>query len=82
MDAGDGVTVYVDELRRYPTKIRCFVAGSCHMMADTVEELLRVADRSRRLLPHDAPVLGASVTAPSRIDMIARILLDALDGGP
>lgn len=25
------MTVYVDELVRYPTKIRCFQAGSCHM---------------------------------------------------
>lgn len=34
------MTVYVDEFRRYgPTKIRCFKAGSCHMTADTLDEL-------------------------------------------
>lgn len=39
------MTVYVDELQRYPTKIRCFVAGSCHLMADTVDELHELAQR-------------------------------------
>jgi hypothetical protein len=33
------VTVYVDELRVWPTSIRCFKAGSCHLTADSVEEL-------------------------------------------
>lgn len=31
--------VYVDELRQWPTKIRCFKPGSCHLTADTLEEL-------------------------------------------
>lgn len=37
------MTVYVDELHRYPTKIPCFKAGSCHMMADSLDELHALA---------------------------------------
>ena len=37
------VTVYVDELRKWPTRIRCFKPGSCHMTADTLEELHALA---------------------------------------
>lgn len=33
------MTVYVDEICRWPTRIRCFQDGSCHMTADTEEEL-------------------------------------------
>lgn len=39
------MAVYVDELMRWPTKIRCFQAGSCHLTADTVEELHAFAKR-------------------------------------
>lgn len=39
------MTVYVDELRRWPTRIRCFKSGSCHLMADSVEELHAFAAR-------------------------------------
>lgn len=39
------MTVYVDELRQWPTNIRCFKAGSCHLTADTVEELHVFAKR-------------------------------------
>ena len=31
--------VYVDPISTWPTAIRCFKAGSCHLVADTVEEL-------------------------------------------
>jgi hypothetical protein len=31
--------IYVDQLRIWPTKIRCFKKGSCHLFADTEEEL-------------------------------------------
>lgn len=31
--------VYVDELKRWPTAIPCFKAGSCHLTADTLDEL-------------------------------------------
>ena len=41
------MTVYVDELHQWPTKFRCFQAGSCHLMADTVEELHAFAERLR-----------------------------------
>lgn len=37
------MTVYVDDLARYPTKIPCFRLGSCHMMADTLDELHAMA---------------------------------------
>jgi hypothetical protein len=55
------MTVYVDEIRVWPTTIRCFRAGSCHMTADTLEELHAIARRiglrrewfqSKSLTPH------------------------------
>jgi hypothetical protein len=39
------VSVYVDSLIRWPTTIRCFKAGSCHLEADTEEELHAFAAR-------------------------------------
>lgn len=33
------MTVYVDELARYPTSIACFKGGACHLTADTLDEL-------------------------------------------
>jgi hypothetical protein len=39
------MAVMVDELRRWPTSIRCFKAGSCHLTADTLEELHAFAAR-------------------------------------
>jgi len=39
------MSVYVDELRQWPTTIRCFKAGSCHLTADTTEELHAFAAR-------------------------------------
>lgn len=39
------MSVYVDELKRWPTKIRCFQTGSCHLTADTLEELHALAKR-------------------------------------
>lgn len=39
------MTVYVDELQRWPTRIKCFQPGSCHMTADTEEELHEFATR-------------------------------------
>ena len=39
------MSVYVDEVMRWPTKIRCFKAGSCHLTADSVEELHAFAER-------------------------------------
>ena len=55
------MTVYVDQIQNWPTSIRCFKAGSCHMSADTLEELHAFARRlglkrswfqEHRLLPH------------------------------
>lgn len=39
------MTVYVDQIQNWPTSIRCFKAGSCHLIADTVEELHAFAKR-------------------------------------
>lgn len=33
------MSVYVDELRKWPNARGKFKAGSCHLMADTLEEL-------------------------------------------
>lgn len=42
------MTVYVDEFRVWaPTRIRCFRNGSCHMTADTLEELHAMAKQLR-----------------------------------
>lgn len=39
------MSVYVDEIRPWPTLVRCFRRGSCHLTADTTEELHSFADR-------------------------------------
>lgn len=39
------MTVYVDELRVWPTKIRCFKGGAAHLTADTLDELHAFAAR-------------------------------------
>lgn len=39
------MSVYVDELLPWPTRIRCFRDGACHMTADTVAELHAFAAR-------------------------------------
>ena len=40
------MSVYVDEFQVWaPTAIACFKAGSCHMTADSLEELHAMADR-------------------------------------
>jgi len=39
------MTVYVDEIVQWPTKIRCFKNGSCHLTADTLEELHAMAQK-------------------------------------
>jgi hypothetical protein len=55
------MAVYVDQLAKWPTTIRCFKAGRCHLTADTVEELHAFAARiglrrewfqEHRLAPH------------------------------
>lgn len=35
----------VDELRRWPTRIRCFKEGACHLTASTEDELHAFAER-------------------------------------
>lgn len=41
------MSVVVDEIREWPTKIRCFKGGSAHLMADTLDELHAFAKRLR-----------------------------------
>lgn len=82
------MTVYVDEIRRWPTKIRCFKAGGCHLMADTLEELhafaaqlgLRRSWFQPRSSPHydltpsrrEAALALGAVFVPAREQAIAR----------
>lgn len=60
--------VYVDELQRWPTKIRCFKGGSCHMTADTEEELHAMARRIglRREWYQAHPVVNHYDLTPSK----------------
>jgi hypothetical protein len=56
------MTIMVDELQRWPTNIRCFKAGSCHLTTDgTLDELHEFAARlgmkrewyqEHRIAPH------------------------------
>lgn len=39
------MTVYVDQIQVWPTTIRCMKHGSCHLTADTLEELHAFARR-------------------------------------
>lgn len=39
------MTVRVDELHVWPTRIRCFAKGSAHLTADTLDELHAFAAR-------------------------------------
>lgn len=55
------MTVYVDQIQQWPTTIRCFKGGSCHLWADTLDELHAFAARiglkrgwfqEHRIMPH------------------------------
>lgn len=37
------MSVYVDPIEQWPTRIACFKSGSCHMFADTADELHEMA---------------------------------------
>lgn len=40
------MTIMVDELQKWPTRIRCFMAGSCHLTTDgSLDELHAFAAR-------------------------------------
>ena len=39
------MTCRVDEIQKWPTPIRCFRDGSCHLTADTLDELHAFAKR-------------------------------------
>ena len=83
------MTVMVDELRVWPTKIACFKAGAAHLTADTLDELHDFAARlglQRRwfqsaTIPHYDLTMGrharalalGAVFVPAREQAIARI---------
>ena len=59
------MTIMVDELRLWPTRIRCFQKGSCHLTTDTEIEGLHTFALD---LGHD----GASHTVPcAREELVA-----------
>jgi hypothetical protein len=62
------MTVYVDEILMWPTKIRCFRDGSCHMSADTLGELHAMAAKigMRRAWFQDHPSLPHYDLTPKR----------------
>lgn len=62
------MTVYVDEVRVWPTKIRCFAGGAAHMTADTLDELHAMARRIglRRAWFQDHPLHPHYDLTPSR----------------
>ena len=43
------MTVYVDEIKRWPTQVECFRYGSAHLTADTLDELHAFATKKLRL---------------------------------
>lgn len=66
------MTVYVDEVMRWPTTIRCFRDGSCHLTADTVEELHEVAAKLRlkRSWFQSGPVPHYDLTPGKRVSAV------------
>lgn len=67
------MTVYVDEVRQWPTRIRCFQAGSAHLTADTLEELHALARRIglRRAWFQDVRIPHYDLTASKRAAALA-----------
>lgn len=80
---------YVDEVRKWPTSIRCFQQGSAHLTADTLEELHAMARRiglrqawfQAGLVPHydltparrQAAIEAGATFVPARVQARARI---------
>jgi len=62
------MTVYVDNIVQWPARLRCFRQGSCHLAADTLEELHTFARRLglRRSWFQDHPVLAHYDLTPGR----------------
>lgn len=62
------MSVRVDELKRWPTRIRCFAQGSCHLTADSDDELhafaARLGMRREWFQPH--PLLNHYDLTPKR----------------
>ena len=64
--------VYVDEIHKWPSKIKCFAGGSCHLVADTPEELHAMA-RRLRLRPdwfQDKKIPHYDLTVPKRAEAL------------
>lgn len=62
------MTVRVDELKVWPTKIACFKRGSAHLTADTLEELhaFALTIGLKRAWFQDHPIAPHYDLAPSR----------------
>ena len=62
------MSVYVDDLAKWPTKIACFKGGSCHMTADSLDELHALAERigMRREWFQDHPLAPHYDLTPAR----------------
>lgn len=69
------MTVYVDEFRRWPTGIRCFKNGSCHLTADSDDELhafaAKLGLRREWFQPH--PLLNHYDLTPARREHAVRL---------
>lgn len=54
------MTVYVDQIQNWPTTIACFRGGSCHLTADSLDELHELDT----FPPNERPSDSESVTGP------------------
>ncbi len=69
------MTVRVDEIKVWPTKIACFKNGSCHLTADTLDELHAFAAKigMKRSWFQDHPTAPHYDLTPKRRDLALRI---------
>lgn len=67
------VSVYVDEVRVWPTKVACFRKGSAHLTADTLDELHVLAESIglRRAWFQDGRVPHYDLTPRRRLHALA-----------
>jgi hypothetical protein len=67
------MAVYVDQLIRWPTNLRTFANGSCHLIAETEEELhtfaARLGLRRKWFQPKSFP--HYDLTGPRRVAALA-----------
>ena len=65
--------IYVDQIKVWPTGIRCFRNGSCHLFADTLEELHAMAVKlglKRAWYQYREPIPHYDLTIERRIKAI------------